>query len=83
MQREHEPSTRENNNSGVVPGKKGRWTEDEVDMLVEGVRLFGVGNWRQILDYFPFEGRTNVNLKDKYRNLLRHYSEEELLVGKK
>ena len=56
-----------------------KWTNEEVDHLVEGIRLFGVGNWKSILDHFPFEGRTGTNLKDKYRNLLKHYSAEQIL----
>lgn len=41
-------------------------------MLLEGVRLFGVGNWKKILNTYQFHWkRTAVDLKDKYRNITR------------
>lgn len=41
-------------------------------MLLEGVRLFGVGNWKKILNTYQFHlKRTAVDLKDKYRNITR------------
>lgn len=59
--------------------KRKRWTDQEVEFLVEGVRLFGVGSWKDILNHFPFGDRTYVDLKDKFRNLRKHYSLDELL----
>ena len=59
--------------------KRKRWTDEEVDFLLEGVRLFGVGSWKDILNHFQFGDRTYVDLKDKFRNLRKHYSLEELL----
>ena len=36
------------------------------------VKVFGFGRWTQILQAFPFKvGRTGINLKDKYRNLMK------------
>lgn len=41
-------------------------------MLLGGVRTFGPGSWKKILARFPFhEKRTSVDLKDKYRNIMR------------
>ena len=54
-----------------------RWDEYEVDVLLKGVREYGVGNWVKILqwgkDYGAFvEGdRKSVDLKDKWRNLAK------------
>ncbi|XP_078583262.1 uncharacterized protein LOC144865978 [Branchiostoma floridae x Branchiostoma japonicum] len=48
-----------------------QWTEEEVSNLIDGVRRYGQGNWSKILDNFPFNGRTNVNLKDKWRQLVK------------
>ena len=45
------------------------WTSEEEDNLSEGVRLYGVGNWATILAEFEFDARTNVDLKDKWRNM--------------
>lgn len=49
-----------------------RFTSDEEAMLMEGVRTFGVGNWKKILNSYQFHWkRTAVDLKDKYRNMTR------------
>ena len=59
--------------------KKRRWSNQEVDWLVAGLRRFGLGNWKSIVEAYPFEGRSGVDLKDKYRNLLKHFSSDQLL----
>jgi Myb-like DNA-binding domain len=55
-----------------------RFTSEEEALLVEGVRVYGVGNWKLILAssgkgpgsrFHP--RRTPVDLKDKWRNLSR------------
>ncbi|KAM7014906.1 telomeric repeat binding factor a [Tautogolabrus adspersus] len=46
-----------------------KWTEDETEKLKEGVKRFGEGNWSNIKDYFSFKGRTNVQLKDRWRTM--------------
>ncbi|EDV22701.1 uncharacterized protein TRIADDRAFT_28428, partial [Trichoplax adhaerens] len=45
------------------------WSQKEEDNLSEGVQLYGVGNWAMILSEFNFVARTNVDLKDKWRNM--------------
>ncbi|KAJ8608721.1 hypothetical protein CTAYLR_009663 [Chrysophaeum taylorii] len=60
-------------------GKRRRrgWTEEEEKRLREGVAQHGAGQWAKIRDSYGFksenegEGRTCVNLKDKWRNLNR------------
>ncbi|KAG2537815.1 uncharacterized protein LOC120691527 [Panicum virgatum] len=53
-----------------------RWTAKEVKLLVQGVSKFGVGRWSELKKkYFKTSIRTSVNLKDKWRNLLRAYQE--------
>ncbi|XP_070685980.1 telomeric repeat binding factor a isoform X2 [Pempheris klunzingeri] len=49
--------------------KKKKWTESETDMLKEGVKKFGEGNWSKIRAYYSFKDRTNVNIKDRWRTL--------------
>lgn len=50
--------------------KRVRWTQEEVDNLIEGVQEYGKGSWAEILAAFEFNDcRTSVNLKDKWRNL--------------
>ncbi|KAF2555155.1 hypothetical protein F2Q68_00013578 [Brassica cretica] len=49
------------------------WSLSEVKNLVEGVSKYGVGKWSVIkrLAYSSFPHRTPVDLKDKWRNLLK------------
>ncbi|KAH0877748.1 hypothetical protein HID58_065142, partial [Brassica napus] len=49
------------------------WSLSEVKNLVEGVSKYGVGKWSVIkrLSYSSFPHRTPVDLKDKWRNLLK------------
>ena len=59
----------------VLLGKKGKWTSDEEKALKAGVKVHGKGNWSHILQDPDFsnilKGRTGVNLKDKWVNLLK------------
>uniref|UniRef100_A0A9I9CKG4 Uncharacterized protein n=1 Tax=Cucumis melo TaxID=3656 RepID=A0A9I9CKG4_CUCME len=49
------------------------WTLSEVMKLVEGVSEYGVGRWTEIkrLQFASSSHRTSVDLKDKWRNLLK------------
>ncbi|KAF7656957.1 hypothetical protein LDENG_00034030 [Lucifuga dentata] len=49
--------------------KRKKWTNKETQMLKEAVEKFGEGNWNKIKAYYPFKGRTNVNLKDRWRTM--------------
>lgn len=48
-----------------------RWASVEKECLKQGVALYGEGNWLKIKQHFPHElaDRSNVDLKDKWRNL--------------
>ncbi|KAI0641054.1 hypothetical protein C8Q79DRAFT_920329 [Trametes meyenii] len=54
-----------------LPEKKPRkkWTMEETQMLVAGCNKWGVGNWKSILNDpgFRFDGRSPVDLKDRFR----------------
>ncbi|KZM23266.1 chromatin binding [Ascochyta rabiei] len=52
-----------------APRKRTRWTQKETEDLLTGVSRFGIGRWKQILDCtdFQFQGRTAVDLKDRFR----------------
>ncbi|XP_062581323.1 telomeric repeat-binding factor 2-like [Saccostrea cucullata] len=53
------------------PGKlRNPWLEAEVNDFYQGVQIFGVGNWSQIKDAMK-TSRTNVQLKDKWRTILK------------
>ncbi|KAK1416921.1 hypothetical protein QVD17_26040 [Tagetes erecta] len=49
------------------------WTLSEVVKLVEGVSRYGAGRWSEIkrIAFATCSHRTSVDLKDKWRNLLR------------
>ncbi|XP_016678380.1 uncharacterized protein [Gossypium hirsutum] len=49
------------------------WTLSEVMKLVEGVSKYGAGRWSKIkrLAFASYSYRTSVDLKDKWRNLLK------------
>ncbi|OMH85671.1 Myb-like protein L [Zancudomyces culisetae] len=48
--------------------KSGRWTEDEDALLLEAVKLYGVGKWTKISQHVP--GRTDVKCRERYVNVL-------------
>uniref|UniRef100_A0A453QY25 Uncharacterized protein n=1 Tax=Aegilops tauschii subsp. strangulata TaxID=200361 RepID=A0A453QY25_AEGTS len=50
-----------------------RWSSVEEETLRKGVEQFGSSNWKDILIHNPdaFIGRTTVDLKDKWRNMMR------------
>ncbi|KAK7255690.1 hypothetical protein RIF29_29108 [Crotalaria pallida] len=68
-------------NISTVPTAKGgmrrkhhrAWTLVEVMKLVEGVSRCGAGRWSEIkrLSFSSYSYRTSVDLKDKWRNLLK------------
>ncbi|VFQ80113.1 unnamed protein product [Cuscuta campestris] len=51
-----------------------KWSLIEEDTLRTGVQKFGKGNWKFILHAYRdiFEDRTEVDLKDKWRNMTRY-----------
>ncbi|KAK8664940.1 hypothetical protein V6N13_084708 [Hibiscus sabdariffa] len=52
--------------------KVNRWTDEEEKALTEGVQKYG-NQWTRILETYKeiFRDRSSVDLKDKWRNLLR------------
>ena len=64
------------------PKKYKAWDKEEMMLLRKGVQRHGVGNWetiRQDPDFHLLKLRTGVQIKDKWRNLVkfRHLTEEE------
>ncbi|KAL4558443.1 hypothetical protein LXL04_036643 [Taraxacum kok-saghyz] len=57
----------------VKQRRRKRWSTLEEDTLRTGVQKYGKGNWKLILNEYRdvFEDRTEVDLKDKWRNLTR------------
>lgn len=64
-----------------------KWTEHETKYLLLGVKKHGVGRWTDILEdpEFKFDGRTGVDLKDRFRTCcpieLRGKSQNSLKGG--
>jgi len=55
-----------------------RWKPEEEADLIAGVKKYGIGKWARILrdENFAFASRDNVNLKDKWRTLVRKDPDE-------
>lgn len=54
------------------PGGRSFWKPEEDDLVLLGVRTWGSGNWATIKDkYFKDSKRTNVNIKDRARLLIK------------
>lgn len=51
--------------------KRRFWSNLEEDTLRAGVQKYGIGNWKLILNMYKdiFDDRTEVDLKDKWRNM--------------
>lgn len=56
--------------------RKGRvlWTDKEIEAIKDGVQRFGYGSWKKILHYHKstLGTRTNVSIKDKWRQLQKN-----------
>lgn len=64
------------------PGTKVPWTQDETDALEQGMNIFG-NDWKAIKDHFRdvLSRRSNVNLKDRARNIKRKLGKSGLPLG--
>ncbi|XP_027932131.1 uncharacterized protein LOC114187915 isoform X3 [Vigna unguiculata] len=53
--------------------KKRKWSSLEEETLRAGVKMFGEGNWATIRSFYSniFDNRSGVDLKDKWRNMIR------------
>ncbi|KAK3518168.1 hypothetical protein QTP70_033262 [Hemibagrus guttatus] len=57
--------------SSAGHSKKKKWTDEESDWVKQGVARYGEGRWERIRSAFPFKGRTAVNIKDRWRTMLK------------
>ena len=64
-------STTSSSSKNAFMKKRNPFTDEEIAYLKAGYVRFG-HNWRMILNSYPFNNRTNVDLKDKARNLIKH-----------
>ncbi|XP_013153186.1 telomeric repeat-binding factor 2 isoform X6 [Falco peregrinus] len=64
------PSYRTNSRKTSVSGsKKQSWTVQESEWIKEGVKNFGEGRWKAICQQYPFQNRTAVMIKDRWRTM--------------
>ena len=66
----HHHQARASNTGDSSTRKRRPFSAQETAWLIEGVRKYG-RDWKRIREEYHFEGRTNVDLKDKARNLVR------------
>lgn len=59
------PVTKQNIRMSRIP-----WTREQEEEFYLAVKRKGFGNWAEIRDYISFQ-RTNINLKDKWRQFYR------------
>jgi hypothetical protein len=60
----------------------GMWTQEETDALEKGMEMFG-NDWKTIKNHFSetLKKRSNVNLKDRARNVKKKRKKEGLSLG--
>ncbi|XP_068883286.1 telomeric repeat-binding factor 2 isoform X2 [Aphelocoma coerulescens] len=61
----------EKNNSVTknCSSKKQKWTIQESEWIKEGVKKYGEGRWKAICLKYPFQNRTSVMIKDRWRTM--------------
>ncbi|XP_027759442.1 telomeric repeat-binding factor 2 isoform X1 [Empidonax traillii] len=57
------------NNSTIFSSKKQKWTIQESEWIKQGVKKFGEGRWKAICQKYPFQNRTAVMIKDRWRTM--------------
>jgi hypothetical protein len=60
--------SKSNKSNSTARRTRRKWTEQETNDLILGCREHGVGNWKKVLDdpKYNFNGRSSVDLKDRY-----------------
>ncbi|XP_063267107.1 telomeric repeat-binding factor 2 isoform X2 [Prinia subflava] len=57
------------NISRTSSSKKQKWTMQESEWIKEGVQKYGEGRWKSISLKYPFQNRTAVMIKDRWRTM--------------
>jgi len=63
-----------NTTSSPVRAKgRRRWSQDEENFIIQGISECGMGRWADIKrKYFSDSSRSQVDIKDKYRNMMKN-----------
>ncbi|KAJ7424197.1 Telomeric repeat-binding factor 2 [Willisornis vidua] len=64
-----ELETESNRTNRSFGSKKQKWTIQESEWIKEGVKKFGEGRWKAICQKYPFQNRTPVMIKDRWRTM--------------
>ena len=49
------------------------WTAEEAGYIRDGVKKFGCGKWKKILEVYPFKScRNSMDIRDKWRNMQKY-----------
>ena len=62
-------------------GVRHRWSDSETNRLIDGVREFGVGRWLEIQGKYNLKSRSTVDLKDRWRTLIRQIKRDPQVDG--
>ncbi|XP_073115600.1 uncharacterized protein [Elaeis guineensis] len=73
----------EDNRTFIIRRRKRKWSSLEEETLRKAVERHGAGNWKFIKSCHPeiFKNRTEVDLKDKWRNMMRDHHPKIILLG--
>ncbi|NXD27095.1 TERF2 factor, partial [Spelaeornis formosus] len=53
----------------LLPCSLQKWTMQESEWIKEGVKKYGEGRWKAICLKYPFQNRTSVMIKDRWRTM--------------
>uniref|UniRef100_A0A8C3DTC0 Telomeric repeat-binding factor n=1 Tax=Corvus moneduloides TaxID=1196302 RepID=A0A8C3DTC0_CORMO len=53
----------------LLPCSLQKWTIQESEWIKEGVKKYGEGRWKAICLKYPFQNRTSVMIKDRWRTM--------------
>ncbi|CAN2389427.1 factor 2 [Pristimantis euphronides] len=56
-------------NSSITSSRRMKWTREETEWVKLGVEKYGEGNWTKIQKRYPFENRTSIMIKDRWRTM--------------
>ncbi|KAI8065274.1 hypothetical protein BC940DRAFT_304630 [Gongronella butleri] len=71
----------DSSDDGAHDYKRGSWTREEDELLLQGIRKHGYGRWKEIANTIP--GRKGKQLKQRWDNTLASkYVDRDLLQGK-
>ncbi|XP_032925785.1 telomeric repeat-binding factor 2 isoform X2 [Catharus ustulatus] len=62
-------ASHEKSNVSKNSSKKQKWTVQESEWIKEGVQKYGEGRWKSICLKYPFQNRTAVMIKDRWRTM--------------